>query len=59
MEKIGSDARRVLNDPAMQQRIVEIGAVPDPRGPQEWTTFVNAEIVKWGDIVRRANLKVD
>jgi tripartite-type tricarboxylate transporter receptor subunit TctC len=57
LEKIGADVRRVLNDPAMQQRIVDRGAIPDPRGPKEWTDFVAAEITKWGDVVRRAGLK--
>lgn len=57
VDKISADVRKVLNDPVMQKRIIDRGAVPDPRGPKEWTDFVNAEIVKWGDIVRRANLK--
>jgi tripartite-type tricarboxylate transporter receptor subunit TctC len=59
VDKISADVRKVLNDPAMQKRIIDRGAVPDPRGPKEWTDFVNAEIVKWGEIVRRANLKAE
>jgi tripartite-type tricarboxylate transporter receptor subunit TctC len=59
VEKISVDVRRVLNDPAMQKRIIDRGAVPDPRGRKEWTAFVNAEIVKWAEIVRRANLKAE
>jgi tripartite-type tricarboxylate transporter receptor subunit TctC len=59
VEKIGADVRQALNDPAFKQKIIDRGAIPDPRGPKEWTEFVNAEIVKWGDIVRRANLKAE
>ena len=59
VEKISTDVRKVLNDPTMKTRIIDRGAVPDPRGPKEWTEFINAEIVKWGAIVRRANLKAD
>jgi tripartite-type tricarboxylate transporter receptor subunit TctC len=59
VEKIGADVRHALSDPTMQQRIIERGAVPDPRGPKEWTAFVNAEIVKWAEVVRRANLKAE
>ena len=59
VEKIGADVRQALGDPTMQQRIIDRGAVPDARGPKEWTEFVNAEIVKWGDVVRRANLKAE
>lgn len=57
VERIGADVRRALADPVMQQRIIDRGAIPDPRGPREWTEFVGAEIVKWGEVVRRANLK--
>ena len=59
VEKIGSDVRRVLNDPAIQRRLIEIGSVADSRGPQEWTRFVNAEIVKWAEIAQRANIKAE
>ena len=57
VERIGADVRRALADPVMQQRIIDRGAIPDPRGPREWTEFVGAEIVKWGEVVRRANVK--
>jgi tripartite-type tricarboxylate transporter receptor subunit TctC len=59
IDKISAEVRKVLSDPAMQKRIIDRGAVPDPRGPAEWTEFVNAEIVKWREIVLRANLKAD
>ena len=59
VQKISGDVSRVLNDPVMQQKIIERGAVPDLRGPKEWTGFVNAELVNWADIARRANVKAD
>lgn len=59
LTKISADVRRVLQDPAMQQRIIERGAVPDLRGPKEWSQFVNAELVKWADVARRANVKAE
>lgn len=59
VEQIGADVRKALADPAMRERIIERGAIPDPRGPKEFGDFVSAEIVKWGEIVRRANLKAD
>ena len=59
VEKIGVDVRRVLSDPVVHERIIDRGMVVDARGPKEWSEFVNAEIVKWGETVRRANLKAD
>ena len=59
VEKIGVDVRRVLGDPVMRERIIDRGMVVDARGSKEWTEFVNAEFIKWGEAVRRANLKAD
>lgn len=59
VEKIGGDARRILLDPAMQARIIERGAIADPRGPAEFAAFVKAETTKWGDIAKKANIRAD
>ncbi|MFN0300337.1 MAG: Bug family tripartite tricarboxylate transporter substrate binding protein [Burkholderiales bacterium] len=59
VEKIGGDARKILLDPAMQTRIADRGAIADPRGPAEFLAFVKDEIVKWGDIAKKANIKAD
>ena len=59
IEKIGADVRRILQDPAMQTRIAERGAIADPRGPAEFGEFVRTEGIKWGDIIRSAKIKVD
>ena len=57
--KISADVRKLVNDPDFQKRIIDRGAIPDPRDAQEWTKFVNAEIVKWAAVIKRANIKVD
>lgn len=59
VEKIGADVRRVLTDATFQQALMDRGSVPDPRGPREWTKFVHAEIAKWAEIARRANIKAE
>ena len=59
VEKIGGDVRRILLDPTMQARIIERGAIADPRGPVEFAAFVKAEIQKWGEIAKKANIKAD
>ena len=57
VEKIGADVRRVLNDAAMRERLIDRGMVADPRGPKEWGEFVNAEVAKWGAVAKQANVK--
>lgn len=39
VERIAADTRRVMQDPALQQRIVDRGLIPDTRGQKEWSEF--------------------
>jgi tripartite-type tricarboxylate transporter receptor subunit TctC len=57
--KIGNDVRKVLADPAMQAKFIERGLVPDTADQMEWNQFFRKEYVKWGEVVRRANVKVE
>jgi tripartite-type tricarboxylate transporter receptor subunit TctC len=57
--KISADVQKLLRDPEFQQRIIDRGAIPDPRGAKEWSAFVDSEVVKWGDVIKKANLKAD
>jgi tripartite-type tricarboxylate transporter receptor subunit TctC len=57
VDKIGADVRFVLKNPSLRARINENGAIPDERGPKEWSEFVNREIKKWTEVAQRANIK--
>lgn len=57
--KISADVQKLLKDPAFQEKIIARGAIPDPRGAKEWGAFVDAEIAKWAEVIKKANLKAD
>lgn len=57
--RISHDVRRILNEQSIQKQMLDRGVVPDVRGPVEWTKFVHAELVKWSDVAKRANVKAD
>lgn len=59
IERIGAEVARIVNDPAIQKRMLELGIVPEPRGSKAWSAFVESEVAKWGDVARRANVKED
>ena len=59
VEKISSDVRRVLQDPGVQARIIERGAIADPRNSSEFSAFVKAENLKWGEVIKTAKIQVD
>ncbi|MBR8656443.1 tripartite tricarboxylate transporter substrate binding protein BugD [Achromobacter sp. Marseille-Q0513] len=62
IEKINGALRAALKDPAFTQKMAELGAeiVPDarqtPAGLQSW---LQAEVDKWGPIIRKAGVYAD
>jgi tripartite-type tricarboxylate transporter receptor subunit TctC len=52
-----------LNDAVKSPDIVEKyakqGVEADPMSPQAFGQLINDEIAKWGDIVKKAGVKVD
>ncbi len=59
VDKVSADTQAVLREPQMRDRIVERGGIPDPRTPQEYREFIKAEIAKWGEVARVANVRLD
>ena len=59
IDKVSVDVRNILNEPQVRDRIFELGFIPDPLTPEQTATFLNADIAKWGAVVRSANIKID
>jgi tripartite-type tricarboxylate transporter receptor subunit TctC len=53
--KLNAELRAVISEPAVRKGFVDRGLVPlEPGTPEELQRFVKAEIVRWGEVVRRA-----
>jgi tripartite-type tricarboxylate transporter receptor subunit TctC len=59
VEKISRDTQAALREAALRERIVALGAIPDPRTPQQYADFIRAEIRQWGDVARVAKVRLD
>ena len=59
VEKISRDTQAALREPALRERIVTLGAIPDPRTPKQYSDFIRAEIIQWGEVARVAKVKLD
>ena len=65
IERLGAELDVITRDPAFRARLLEFGALgPDltPEGgttPAAFESFVGAEIRKWGEVIRRADLRVE
>jgi tripartite-type tricarboxylate transporter receptor subunit TctC len=59
VERISADIQKALNDPQLRDRIIERGGIPDPRTPQGYADFIRAEIEKWAQVAKTANVRLD
>ncbi len=57
--RVNADMDKVLKDPKTIEALNGVGAEPMPGTPEQFKAFIDNEINKWGDIIRRANIKVD
>lgn len=51
--------RRAMDAPDVIERIAKLGAEVAPTTPETFGVFMRAEDKKWGDLVRRADLKIE
>jgi tripartite-type tricarboxylate transporter receptor subunit TctC len=54
--KVSADVKQVLLLPEAKQRLALEGAEPEPNSPEAFAAFVNADIVKWLDLARKAGI---
>jgi len=50
---------RGLNAPEIREQIAASGAELGGRPPEEFAAFVRAEILKWGEVIRKAGIKLE
>jgi len=59
VQRINADMKQVLSEPKTVQALMAAGAEPASTTPEEFRAFLANEITKWGDIIKRANIKAD
>ncbi len=51
--------KRALDEPDVVERIAKLGAEVAPSTPEDFGAFMRAEDKKWGELVKKADLKID
>lgn len=59
IDTLSREVKTILSAPEIKQRLVDLGAEPDPMNPAEFTAFVATEIDRWRVIVRASGATVD
>jgi tripartite-type tricarboxylate transporter receptor subunit TctC len=58
VERLNREINAVLGDPKIKERLAELGSVPTPMSPAEFSNLIVAETAKWGKVIRAANIVV-
>jgi tripartite-type tricarboxylate transporter receptor subunit TctC len=59
VQKINADIRKVAAAPEMKVRLDEAGWTPKLMAPDEFAAFTLSEKERWGNIIRRANIRLE
>ena len=59
VNRIQQETAKALNVPAMKERLLAQGAIPSGNSPAEFAKLIDAEIKKWGQVVKVSGAKVD
>jgi tripartite-type tricarboxylate transporter receptor subunit TctC len=57
--KLNQEIVRVLGLPEVKERMLGLGAEPTPVTPEEFDTYIRAEVAKFTRIVKDGNIRVD
>lgn len=57
VQKISAELVKILSSPTMKERFQFHGIVPNSSTPEEFRKFLDAEIERWGQVVKAAGLK--
>jgi tripartite-type tricarboxylate transporter receptor subunit TctC len=58
-DALNAEIKTLLARDDMKARIRDIGAIADYTTPEQYATFVQAEIAKFGEIIAREKLQMD
>jgi tripartite-type tricarboxylate transporter receptor subunit TctC len=57
VDRLHTEIVRALNSPDLKQRLQDLGADPVGNTPEQYTSFMQAEIDKWGKVIKAAGIK--
>ena len=57
--RLNAELAKAMHSPEMKERLAGIGTDPVTGTPEEFAAYIQAEIGKWGDVIRKAGLKAD
>lgn len=57
VRRVNAELNEILKDPAFRQKLADVGATPMGGKPEDLSQYLQAELVKWGDVIKTAGIK--
>jgi len=57
IQRLNAEVRKALATPDLQQRFAELSLSVAPSSPEELDALIKSEAVRWGEVIRRANIR--
>src|SRR6185503_12229279 len=57
--RMNGELVKALRSPEVSGKLIEIGGVPAPSSPEEFTQILKREGEKWGKIIRAKNIRAE
>lgn len=59
IDKLNVGLNKVLADPEVRKRLLDLAATPEPGTPEQFRTFMTAEIKRWHDVVKASGAQAN
>ena len=59
IKRLQSEIAHIVALPDVIEKLTALGVEPVADTPEEFGAYIRSEIARWGDIIRRSNLKVE
>ena len=57
IEKLNAELNKALANPDLRKRLIDLAATPEPGTPEQFRTFITAEVKRWQEVVRASGAK--
>ena len=57
--KLHTALEKTMQDPVVKQKLDTLGMIPVGDRPEQFDQFIKSEYSKWGDVVQKANVKIE
>jgi tripartite-type tricarboxylate transporter receptor subunit TctC len=59
IDRLSAKFAKALSDPEIVSRIAVLPYLPIGAGPADFAANLRSEITKWGDVIARANIRIE